>query len=123
MDDDLSDRVLADKAEPWGPGRYHGGMIRDLRITINGRLTRYLEAGAGWPLILLHAFPLNADMWRPQLERGPAGWGVIAPDFCGFGPGPASPGAAVGREPEPVLTIDDLAGDVDALMDALEIDE
>jgi 3-oxoadipate enol-lactonase len=123
MDDDLSDRVVADKGETRVPARYHGGMIRDIRITIDGRPTRYLEAGAGWPLILLHAFPLNADMWRPQLDRVPTGWRMIAPDFRGFGPGAASRGGAAGREPEPVPTIDDLAGDVDALMDALEIGE
>src|SRR3954467_4887824 len=90
MDDDLSDRVLADKGETRVPARYHGGMIRDIRITIDGRSTRSLEAGAGWPLILLHAFPLNADMWRPQLERVPTGWRMIAPDFRGFGPGAES---------------------------------
>ena len=99
-------------------------MIRDIRIRIDGRSTRYLEAGAGWPVILLHAFPLNADMWRPQLERVPAGWRMIAPDFRGFGPGAPSPGGAADREPEPLaLTIDDLASDIDALMDALEIGE
>ena len=99
-------------------------MIRDIRIRINGRSTRYLEAGAGWPVVLLHAFPLNADMWRSQLERVPAGWRMIAPDFRGFGPGAESPGAAVDREPEPLaLTIDDLASDIDSLMDALEIGE
>ena len=78
-------------------------MIRDVRISINGRSTRYLEAGAGWPVILLHAFPLNADMWRPQLERVPAGWRMIAPDFRGFGPGAESldsriPSAVPGTE-------------------------
>jgi pimeloyl-ACP methyl ester carboxylesterase len=110
-------------------------MIRDVRISINGRSTRYLEAGAGWPLILLHAFPLNADMWRPQLERVPTGWRMIAPDFRGFGPAAqsADDGSGSGGEakhPEPqqgstrdALTLDDLAGDIDALMDALEIAE
>ena len=45
----------------------------------------WLEAGQGWPLLLLHAFPMNAAMWRPQLERVPEGWRFIAPDFRGFG--------------------------------------
>src|SRR3954452_2942638 len=94
-DDDLSDRLLADKGETRVPARYHGAMIRDVRISINGRSTRYLEAGAGWPLILLHAFPLNADMWRPQLERVPAGWRMIAPDLRGFGTAAESATAAL----------------------------
>ena len=38
--------------------------------TVRGPMT-WLEAGAGWPLVLLHAFPLTAEMWRPQLERVP----------------------------------------------------
>lgn len=44
---------------------------------------RFLEAGTGWPVVLLHAFPLNADMWKPQLERVPEGWRFIAPDMHG----------------------------------------
>jgi len=45
--------------------------------------TRCLEAGSGWPVVLLHAFPVNAEMWRPQLERVPAGWHFVAPDLGG----------------------------------------
>jgi 3-oxoadipate enol-lactonase len=92
-------------------------MIREARLTIDGRMTRYLEAGAGWPVVLLHAFPLDADMWRPQLEQAPQGWRLIAPDVRGFGPRSQIPAGA--RAP----TMDDLAGDVDALLDALEISE
>ncbi len=36
-------------------------------------------------VVLLHAFPLNATMWRPQVEGVPAGWRVITPDLPGFG--------------------------------------
>jgi pimeloyl-ACP methyl ester carboxylesterase len=74
----------------------------------------WIEAGAGWPLILLHAFPLNAEMWRPQLEAVPAGWRFIAPHLRGFGAGPP---------PDRGLSMDDYAADVLALMDALTIDE
>jgi pimeloyl-ACP methyl ester carboxylesterase len=52
--------------------------------TARGRMT-WLEAGAGWPVVLLHGCPLTADMWRPQLEAVPDGWRFIAPDFRGFG--------------------------------------
>ena len=92
-------------------------MIRETRLTLGARSTRYLEAGAGWPVILLHAFPLNADMWRPQLEQVPDGWWMIAPDLRGFGPAAEIPSG--GRPP----TMDDFADDVDELMDALEISE
>jgi 3-oxoadipate enol-lactonase len=88
-------------------------MIREAQAAIGHRKTRYLEAGAGWPAILIHAFPLNADMWRPQLERVPAGWRLIAPDLRGFGPGAG---------PEVATTVDEFAGDLVALLDGLEID-
>jgi len=71
----------------------------------------WLESGAGWPLVLLHAFPLAAEMWRPQLERVPTDWRFIAPELSSALP------ATGGR------TIDDYAADVGALLDALLIDE
>lgn len=36
-------------------------------------------------VVLLHAFPLNATLWRPQIERAPTGWRFVAPDLPGFG--------------------------------------
>jgi 3-oxoadipate enol-lactonase len=74
--------------------------------TARGRMA-WLDAGAGWPVVLLHAFPLSADMWRPQLDRIPDGWRVIAPNYL-------SPGA---------VAMDDYAEDVLGLLDGLEIDD
>jgi pimeloyl-ACP methyl ester carboxylesterase len=92
----------------------------------------WLEAGAGWPVILLHAFPLTAEMWRPQLERVPAGSRFIAPHLRGFGgsvflpPEGGSPMSSSDSRRPPSggseLTIDDYADDVAALMDCLEIE-
>lgn len=48
------------------------------------RTVRYLEAGSGRTCILLHAFPLSADQWLPQLHRVPEGWRIVAPDVRGF---------------------------------------
>ena len=90
-------------------------MIREGAVTVGGRRTRYLEAGSGWPVVLLHAFPLNADMWRPQLERVPEGWRYIAPDLHGFGPGAQPPSGPV--------TMEGLAADVAGVLDALEMDQ
>ena len=69
-------------------------------------------------MLLVHAFPLNADMWRPQLERVPDGWRLIAPDLRGFGRSrlPNGPGA-------PVTSLDDYAEDLEALLDHLKMDE
>ena len=91
-------------------------MLRELRVTIDHRTIRYLEAGSGWPVVLLHAFPLSAEMWRPELERVPEGWHFIAPDLRGFGPDAPAP---VGTEK---MTLDDMAGDVGLLLDHLEIE-
>jgi pimeloyl-ACP methyl ester carboxylesterase len=65
--------------------------ISQRSIEIMGTRQAFLEAGAGWPVILLHAFPLSADMWRPQLEHVPDGWRFIAPDLRGFGPSVVPP--------------------------------
>ena len=81
-------------------------MIREERVTLGRRTTRYLEAGAGRPVLLLHAFPLNADMWRPQLAQVPPGWRMLAPDLLGFGQSARPSGA-------PASTIDQVAADLD----------
>jgi len=82
------------------------------------RSVRYLEAGGGRPVVLLHAFPFSADQWLPQLARLPPGIRVVAPDLRGFrGAGPAyeQPGLAG-------VSMDDYAADVLALMTHLEIE-
>ncbi|MDQ4098074.1 MAG: alpha/beta hydrolase [Actinomycetota bacterium] len=43
----------------------------------------YLDAGSGAPaVVLLHAFPLNAAMWQPQLDALADRWRVVAPDLA-----------------------------------------
>ena len=84
-----------------------------------GRL-RYLEAvppasqRRRGVLVLLHAFPLNARMWEGQLGLADGGWRVIAPHFRGVDAGAGDP---------PTVSIDDYAGDVIDLLDALHIDQ
>ena len=84
------------------------------RATVNGRVVRYFEAGSGRPLLLIHAFPYNAEMWRPQLAQVPDGWRFVAPDLRGFG--------GTLDEGTPALTLDDHADDLLGFLDALEID-
>lgn len=78
---------------------------------VNGVDLHWLEAGSGDPVLFLHGFPFDARMWSGQLSTLPGGWRGIAPDLRGFG---ESGGAG-----EP-LTLDLLAADVAALLDALE---
>jgi pimeloyl-ACP methyl ester carboxylesterase len=82
------------------------------------RSVRYLEAGSGRPAVFLHAFPLSADQWLPQLSRVVPGWRFVAPDLRGFrGVGPAF--EDVGLEH---ATMDQHAADTLSLMTHLEID-
>lgn len=47
------------------------------------------DNGAGLPILLIHGFPLNRKMWRPQVEAlTQAGYRVIIPDLPGFGESP-----------------------------------
>jgi pimeloyl-ACP methyl ester carboxylesterase len=89
-------------------------MERESYVEVGGKRQRYLEAGSGWPLVLIHAFPLNADLWRPQLERVPRGWRCLAPDLRGFGPVPVSSYPA---------SMDDMAADIVSFLDAMEIEK
>ncbi len=83
-----------------------------------GRTLRYLDAGSGQPVVLIHAFPLSADLWLPQLEMAPSGWRLMAPDLRGFR-GPLSGGDST---PVGAVTMDGYARDVLALLDHLQIE-
>ena len=80
---------------------------------------RYLEAlpsGTDRPrgtLVLVHAFPLNARMWEPQLAIANQGWRVVAPQLRGVD----------GDQNPPASSVDEYAGEVIDLMDALDIHE
>ena len=64
-------------------------------------------------MLLVHAFPLHARMWEPQFALAERGWRIVAPDLRGLG-------AAAG---DPATTsMDDYAGDVIDLLDALHIE-
>lgn len=82
-----------------------------------GRL-RYIDAEPSaskrplGALVLLHAFPLNARMWEGQLALAETGWRVIAPQLRGFDGASGDP---------PAASVDDYAGDVIDLLDALHV--
>ena len=55
-------------------------------MEVEGVRLHYSEAGSGEPaVVLLHAFPLHAGMWAPQLEHLSSDRRVVAPDLLGFG--------------------------------------
>ncbi|BCJ29846.1 alpha/beta hydrolase [Actinocatenispora sera] len=71
----------------------------------------HTEAGHGVPLVLLHAFPLNAAMWAAQRDGLAAHARVITPDQRGFGDS-----TELGRaDPDLDVVVDDLRELLDAL--------
>lgn len=70
-----------------------------------------IEAGSGRPVVLLHAFPLNASMWAPQRQHLAGGWRVLCPDQRGFG---GSPLPSDNDDP----SVDTLADDLAAMLDS-----
>jgi pimeloyl-ACP methyl ester carboxylesterase len=84
-------------------------------VRVGPRHLAYHESGWGHgrTLVLLHAFPLNAAMWQPQLTAAPAGWRLVAPDLAGLGSTDDHDRASV--------ALDDYATDVMTLLDRLGI--
>ncbi|MFN2214985.1 MAG: alpha/beta fold hydrolase [Anaerolineales bacterium] len=72
------------------------------------------DRGSGRPLLLIHGFPLNLEMWRPQIESLSTKQRIIAIDLRGHGLSPSTPG------PYPMRL---LAEDCAALIKALEVDQ
>lgn len=65
-------------------------------------------------MVLLHAFPLGAEQWLPQLAKPPLGWRLVAPNLRGLG------GSALIGEPSSV-SMDTYASDVFEFMAHIEI--
>ncbi|MFN2587748.1 MAG: alpha/beta fold hydrolase [Actinomycetota bacterium] len=85
-------------------------------VTVDSRRIDYLDSGGGGtPVLLVHAFPLHARMWEPQMESLGDRWRLIAPDLMGFG-GSDAPEDPAG------YTVDAFAGDLKAVLDELGID-
>lgn len=80
----------------------------------------YIESGTGTPLVLLHAFPLDARMWNGTRALLEDQFRVIMPDQRGLGE------SASGDAPESTgsdVDMDALAADVIALLDLLDLNE
>ena len=72
----------------------------------------YEASGAGSPVVLLHGFPFNRTLWREQVATLKERCRVITPDLRGHGETSAT------REP---ATMEEMAGDIAALLDELGI--
>lgn len=69
----------------------------------------FSQSGTGQPLVLLHAFPFDRQMWEPQVSLSNVR--LVCPDLPGFGESPVAPS-----------TVDSMADAVAALLDRSRID-
>jgi pimeloyl-ACP methyl ester carboxylesterase len=70
----------------------HGPGIRSEFAVVNDIKIHYLAAGNGEPIVLLHGYAQNSQMWRPLIAQLAKTNTVIAPDLRGFGESAKPPG-------------------------------
>jgi len=56
-----------------------------MHAQVNGTQMAYTDEGAGRTLLLVHGFPLNRQVWSPQVAAFRRDFRVIAPDLRGLG--------------------------------------
>lgn len=78
-----------------------------------GIVIAYDDQGSGRPVVLLHGHPFNRSMWREQSADLSSRQRVIVPDLRGYGETSVVPGKT---------RMEDFAGDLADLLDALEIE-
>jgi len=84
----------------------------------------FTDAGSGPPVVFLHPTPLDRDYWRP-LTKELAGIRAVVPDLRGHGVSVLGSDLPVGGfelvPDAPVLTMEQLATDILALLDQLAL--
>lgn len=93
------------------------GAVKESTVPANGVDLHVLEAGDGYPVLLLHGFPELAFSWRHQLPAlATAGYRAVAPDQRGYGRS---------SRPREIVDYDleHLTGDAVGLLDALGLDQ
>jgi pimeloyl-ACP methyl ester carboxylesterase len=59
--------------------------IGEYELAVHGHRVRYLMAGAGPPVLLIHGITSTADTWMPAMRGLARAHTVIAPDLLGHG--------------------------------------
>ncbi|HJS28920.1 MAG TPA: alpha/beta fold hydrolase [Anaerolineales bacterium] len=85
-----------------------------MKITANGVNFNLQVSGEGHSLVLVHGFPLNSNMWAPQLGGLASSVRVSAPDLRGHGGSEVVPGP---------YSMDLLADDCASLLETMGVDE
>jgi pimeloyl-ACP methyl ester carboxylesterase len=86
--------------------------LRPEERVLAGRRIRFVRAGSGPPLVLIHGLASSLYTWQAALPRLASRYQVIALDLPGFG----------GSEQPPDLAFEDLVATVAALLEALELE-
>lgn len=73
----------------------------------------YSDVGRGEPLVLIHAYPLDKRLWKPQQDSLAQHFRVITLDLWGFGQSTAGQGQ--------VISMDNYANEIKQLLDLLHI--
>lgn len=63
-----------------------------MRVSANGLSLAYDDRGAGIPVLFIHGYPLNRQIWQPQLAGLADVARVLALDLPGHGESQAAPG-------------------------------
>lgn len=84
-----------------------------MQFYLPGFSLAYTDKGEGLPLLLVHGFPLNRQMWAPQVDGLADGARILAPDLRGHGASDSVAG---------VYPMEQLASDLAQFLHVLEID-
>ena len=85
-------------------------------VTTNGIKMNYVDTGGeGTPVLLVHGFPFNLTMWRPQIDALGERFRLIAPDLKGAG-------ESEGPDDDSAYSMDSYADELKGLIDELGLD-
>ena len=84
------------------------------RISIGPIELNVVQCGTGRPLLLVHGFPLDHQMWKGQITDLAEDFHVIAPDLRGFG---------LSDSHGDTVRMEQFADDLALLLDRLTIDQ
>lgn len=81
---------------------------------VDGRLVAVRSTGQGEPILFVHGFPLNHNMWHSQVSHLADTYRLIVPDLPGFGTSDAIPPDA--------MTMDRFADTLAAVLDMMHVE-
>src|SRR5690606_2201841 len=112
---DVTSHLKAPESEPTSTsGNRSARLVAHMPILdLDSHRLHYLDEGRGLPVLLFHAYPLSAELFRPQIEALKDRFRFLVPDMRGFGQSGPADGPTTMRR---------MAQDGLALLDALGIE-